>query len=240
MTVPLHDKPLGRFGEGAGNKGMRDERAQGLTPDGVLVSDTGRWPEKARLWHEAIMDELAVDPTISIKTLSVRFRISANWISAVVNSDMFQARLRERRGDIEGTVLVDIKQKLESVAHLGLDALADRLTTQTDTIPMKELRNATDSALRALGFGGGGKVSINAPNGNVQVNVVDPGVLADARRRLQSRTEGMGGNARPSNGAPALVVDGTSHPMEGAGLPSPTEGPSRQGDLLPVSVAARG
>src|SRR5438309_167693 len=43
--------------------------------------------------HEAIIDRMITEPTLTQRQLAVEFQVSENWLSTVVGSDAFQAAL---------------------------------------------------------------------------------------------------------------------------------------------------
>src|SRR2546421_725388 len=63
------------------------------------VAEAGPLVRGLRYTHEAMVDMLIAEPWISQNELAARFGFSPSWISTVICSDAFQAKLAERRGE---------------------------------------------------------------------------------------------------------------------------------------------
>ena len=93
---------------------------------------------KVRYTHDAIIDEILVDPSISQNELAKRFGFTAAWMSIIVNSDAFQNRLAERKGElIDPKITASIEQRLESLAKFSLDRLLERVESAVPLKPME-------------------------------------------------------------------------------------------------------
>lgn len=104
--------------------------------------------EKVRYTHDAIIDEILVDPAISQGELSRRFGFSQAWMSIVINSDAFKQRLAERKGVlVDPKITARVEERLESLANRALDRLLDRVES---TVPLKPLELV---AIAKLGVG---------------------------------------------------------------------------------------
>jgi len=104
-------------------------------------SEPAKKPEiaKVRYTHDAIIDEILVNPAISQGELAKNFGFTQAWISIIVNSDAFQERLRERKGELVDPKLVaSIEARLDALARVSLDALLKKVE-QHDRIPLKTM-----------------------------------------------------------------------------------------------------
>lgn len=101
--------------------------------------------------HEAMIDVILANPTISQGELAQRFDRSYNWICVVMGSDAFQAALAKRRDDItDPEIAATITEKLRGLANHSLAVIAERLeATKSADLAVKSLEIAT----KALGFG---------------------------------------------------------------------------------------
>ena len=91
-----------------------------------------------RYTHDAIIDEILVDPAISQGELARRFGYSQTWMSIIVNSDAFKARLAERKGElVDPAIRASIEERLESLAKRSLDRLMDRIESSVPLKPME-------------------------------------------------------------------------------------------------------
>lgn len=101
--------------------------------------------------HDAMIDAIIADPSLSQNQLATMFGYSVPWVSRVMGSDSFQARLAQRKNELIDPVLVaSIEDKLKGLASQSLDIIADKLqATQNQDLALK----AADLAVKALGFG---------------------------------------------------------------------------------------
>jgi len=91
-----------------------------------------------RYTHDAIIDEILVDPAISQGELARRFGYSQAWVSIIINSDAFKARLAERKGElVDPAIRASIEERLESLAKRSLDRLLDRVESSVPLKPME-------------------------------------------------------------------------------------------------------
>jgi hypothetical protein len=104
---------------------------------------------KVRYTHDAIIDEILMNPSISQNDLAKHFGFSATWVSIVINSDAFQERLAERKGLlVDPKLTATINERLDSLAKRSLEKLIDRLDNPAAQIKTLEL-----VAIAKLGVG---------------------------------------------------------------------------------------
>lgn len=115
--------------------------------------------------HEALIDVILAEPTLTQRELAQRFGRSENWISIVMGSDAFQAALAKRRDDVTDPFLVaTIEERFRGLATQSLQVLAEKLEmTKSADLAIKAL----DISSKALGFG-----ARTAGQTNVQNNFV--------------------------------------------------------------------
>lgn len=115
--------------------------------------------------HDAMIDLIIANPTATNKELATNFGFTEQWISRVINSDAFQARLEERKRELTDPFLrATIDEKLKGLADQALDVIADKLAaTQNPDLALKAL----DLTTKALGFGA--RVAPSAPAGNTYI-----------------------------------------------------------------------
>lgn len=154
-------------------------------------------------WHEALAEYFLINPTHSLEVVAKHFEVSANWLSIVKNSDIFQdyyqSRRREHFDDIS-THMAEAKlsDKLKAVAELALDGMGEKLSRNLETKEMSidTLASVANSALRNLGFGATagrapGSSVTNVQNHNTSVMIFngDASTLEAARKRLTQMRE---------------------------------------------------
>lgn len=93
-----------------------------------------------RYTHDAIIDKILVDPAVSQGELARQFGFSQTWMSIVINSDAFQNRLAERKGELtDPAIAASINERLDAIAKRSLDKIAERLDRPGDAIATKDL-----------------------------------------------------------------------------------------------------
>ena len=93
------------------------------------------------------------------------FNRTQAWTSYVVNSDLFRARLAERRKEIVDPVLqMTVQQRMEAVTAVSLDVLMNKLVTKPDAaLALKTVEILTKSQ----GYGARTEINVNANAGAV-------------------------------------------------------------------------
>lgn len=101
--------------------------------------------------HEAMIDVIIAEPTITQNDLAKRFDRSVSWVSIVIGSDSFQAALAKRRDDILDPFLIaTIEERFRGLATQSLTVISDALEkTKNLDVALKAL----DISSKALGFG---------------------------------------------------------------------------------------
>lgn len=101
--------------------------------------------------HDAMIDLLIANPAISQNALAAHFGYTVPWVSRVLNSDAFLARLAERKKDlVDPSVLMTMEEKLKALADKSLEVVMDKLCAVPN--PDTALR-ALELSTKALGYG---------------------------------------------------------------------------------------
>ncbi len=87
------------------------------------MSVPNRWPNgRARgvqcvsHTHVAIIDAIIADPCISQQQLAARFGYTAGWVSQILASAAFQARLAERTEElVDPTIRVSVEERFKAI-----------------------------------------------------------------------------------------------------------------------------
>ena len=124
--------------------------------------------------HDAMIDLLIANPAISQNEIASTFGYTVPWVSRIMNSDAFQARLALRKEELLDPVIVaSIEEKFRALASKSLDVVLDKLSvTNSAELGLKAL----EISAKALGYGA------RQQNLNVQTNFVValPAKAADA------------------------------------------------------------
>ena len=112
---------------------------------------SGHRLERTNYTHEAMIDVIITEPTITQNELAKRFDRSVGWVSIMINSDAFQAALAKRRDDLLDPFLVaTVEERFRSLAHQSLQIIAEKLETSRN---IDVAFKALDISSKALGFG---------------------------------------------------------------------------------------
>lgn len=130
------------------------------TPTLGLPSESANAPParvqltKLRYSHEAMLDILIAEPWISQNELAERFGMSASWISTIINSDLFQSRLAERREQIvDPEVRSSIKTQFQGLLGRSMEVLRHKLDRPPDAISDQLALQTAKVAAQSLGMG---------------------------------------------------------------------------------------
>lgn len=112
---------------------------------------SGRRLVRVHYSHEAVIDVIIAEPTLTQREIAQRFGRSENWMSIIMGSDSFQAALAKRRDDVTDPFLVaTIEERFRGLATQSLQVLAEKLeATRNPDLALKAL----DISSKALGFG---------------------------------------------------------------------------------------
>jgi hypothetical protein len=101
--------------------------------------------------HDAMIDLLIQNPKISQNDLAKTFGYSVAWVSRIMNSDAFNARLAERKSElVDPSILHTLEERFKALASTSMDILAEKLAAgRNPDLALKAL----DLTTKALGYG---------------------------------------------------------------------------------------
>lgn len=156
-------------------------------------------PQLARLsiTHDAIMDWLLANPGKGqMGACAAHFGFTQAWLSSMVWSDAFQAKLADRKEELFNLNVVPIRDQMNGVVQRTLDRLGEKVEVVQDP---KVLVDVADKLLHRLGYAP--KVDQNpGVQNNTQNNfyAVSPELLAAAREKAKKGDLPNGQNALPA------------------------------------------
>jgi hypothetical protein len=141
--------------------------------------------QKISYTHEQILNWLVLNPHVSLRECADHFGYTQPWLSTLIHSDIFQAKLRERQMQVAARVAQSIPERLQVVTNIALEKLAEKVAESEDP---EFILDAADKALHRMGYApASARNPAGSPaQGNVQnqTNVFMLGAndLAEARR----------------------------------------------------------
>lgn len=117
--------------------------------------------QKVRYSHDAMIDLIIEDPTISQNAMAAHFGYTPGWVSQIINSDAFRERLAERKDElVDPRIRTSIEERIRALADKSIEVLLAKLH---ETNNMNVAVRALDVATRSLGYGAkpGNAVQIN-------------------------------------------------------------------------------
>lgn len=101
--------------------------------------------------HDAMIDLILANPMVTQGGIAHHFGYTQAWVSRVMNSDAFLARLAERKTElVDPSLVASIDEKLRALASKSLDVVLEKLTVA----PTAELGlKALEATTKALGYG---------------------------------------------------------------------------------------
>jgi hypothetical protein len=144
--------------------------------------------QKVGIKHEAILNFLVVNPLVPLSQVAREFGVTQPWLSTIIHSDAFQARLRERNEQVFHKSVLPLADKLLGLAHQAVEKIGDQLAVTTD--PEHTLEVATRILDR---IGHSPKTVQAAAVQNIQQNnfyQVDKATLEEARNAIGRRLGG--------------------------------------------------
>jgi hypothetical protein len=137
--------------------------------------------------HESVMNWMIANPTRSLAACAQEFGYTQAWLSTMIHSNLFQARLREKQDTLFGDLTTSLNDKLAAGADIGVTKLVEKLEKSEDP---KFIKETTAMMLEKLGFGAATRVSgaSTVHNAPVQQNyyMASAADLAEARGRIMS------------------------------------------------------
>ncbi len=120
--------------------------------------------------HDAMIDLIIASPCITQNALAAHFGYSVGWISQVVNSDAFQARLAQRKADLTDPIIIEsLEVQFKGILTQALEKMRVRL--EDEKCPDNFVLRSADLASRSLGYGA--KRDQTPPESNLNDKLVD-------------------------------------------------------------------
>ena len=170
-------------------------------PPGGQVSVEKPAIQKIRYTHDAMVDCLIQNPAISQNDLAKIFNYSVSWISQVITSDAFQARLAARRAEITDPILqASVEERFKGLVSRSLEILSEKLNKPAAEVPDNLALKALEISSKAAGYGA--RESSSKVEVNMDIHLTQMG--EKMTQLLQRKRTAIEGQAEP----PALEDPG--------------------------------
>jgi hypothetical protein len=106
---------------------------------------------KVNYTHDAVISMIIATPWITQREIARHFHYTEAWISQVMGSDAFQARLAARKSELEDpAIIATIEERFKGLANLSMNVLQEKLeASRSAELALKTLELAT----RGMGYG---------------------------------------------------------------------------------------
>jgi hypothetical protein len=133
----------------------------------------GAKPPKMRYSHDAMVDMIIANPHMTQNQLAAAFGYTPAWVSTIMSSDAFKAKLQNRKEEVvDPALLMTIEEKFKGLTERSLAVLTEKLSQPAQMIPDNLALRAAELGAKALGVGG------NAPTSQQHLHVDHLSVLA--------------------------------------------------------------
>ena len=104
--------------------------------------------------HDAMINLIIADPGISQNAIAARFGYSATWVSQVMASDAFQARLAERSKElVDPQIRQSVELNFKAMVIRSQELLMEKLRAPAEMVPDQLVLRALELSSRAAGYG---------------------------------------------------------------------------------------
>jgi hypothetical protein len=122
--------------------------------------------QKVNYSHDGMINLILAHRGISQNQIAAHFGYTASWVSQVMSSDAFQARLLERAAEIEDPALrATVEDSLRGLISRSMEILKAKLNVDPEKVPDNLAIRTLELSTRALGYGA------KEPLAPTQVNV---------------------------------------------------------------------
>ncbi len=140
-------------------------------PAQLAASTLATRARRMRWWYEALADYMIAHPAARQNDIAAYFKRAPSTISIIINSDAFQAYLRQRRGEYQKDLDTAVQTKMLNVADKSFDMILERFEKKRDSIPLGDLFKAVELTQKAAEKAVPTVVVNNAPQTVVPVAV---------------------------------------------------------------------
>jgi hypothetical protein len=115
-------------------------------------------PEKGRFQlkslshtHDMVINWMLLNPDRSLRECADYFGYSQPWLSTLIHTDLFQARLKERQAVVFAQIAQTVPEKLTALSDIATEKLTEAITKSEDS---KFILDAFDKVMHRAGCAG--------------------------------------------------------------------------------------
>lgn len=110
--------------------------------------------QRVRYTHDAMIDMIVGNPWVSQGELARNFGFTQGWVSQVIASDAFQARLAMRKNElIDPTIRATIEERFKGLIARSIEILQQKLEQPVSLISDELALKALEISAKAAGYG---------------------------------------------------------------------------------------
>lgn len=107
-----------------------------------------------RYSHEDCIDRMIMTPGIEQNELAALYGVTTAWMSIVINSDAFRARMAERKAElIDPALMASLNERYGALAERSVNVLLEKLNQPIEKISDKLALEAAALGAKAVGLG---------------------------------------------------------------------------------------
>lgn len=142
--------------------------------------------QKVNYSHDAMIDMIIANPAASQGSIALAFGYSQSWVSQVMASDAFQARMAERKDElVDPTIRATVEDRFKGLVLRSMEILKEKLDQPSDKIPDNLALRTLELASRAAGYGARMEPLVAPVNMEVHLNVLSENLTSLLKRKKQ-------------------------------------------------------
>lgn len=142
--------------------------------------------ERLKYTHEAMIDMMVANPTITVREIAARFGLTEPWIYRIRSSDAFREKLKQRTAEIVDPLLIaEIEERFDAMVNRSLEVIMDKLAKPAEEVDPEIALRAAALGAKARGYGGFGAKVAPQPMARPQ------GWLEQSAERLRTLNQGV-------------------------------------------------
>jgi len=111
-----------------------------------------------------MVDIIVQNPWITQNDIAAHFGYTPAWVSTIITSDAFQAKLAARREEVIDPVMkATLEERFRGLVHRSMEVLMQKLSKPVEAIPDNVALRALELGARGIELGGFGRPQMAPP-----------------------------------------------------------------------------